>query len=517
MLMKLFLSSLASLARSVCQRSFSKADEVSNPDLVINTVIFPSSPFSITTMDIGNFAAEFHPHEPGSDTASELLIAQLVLNDIASIQASRKCKGREDAPLSNEDMALDFQAASLNGLIRVLNDYQLASSVDRAMESDAHQLRRLSLLEQAERDDHRAAVALQDGYDLPQQTAAQRTMEQTLDQPTRELQPVLQNRGRPNSATHSVADSIDIRMQNIHLTTQVTSSTGPRDSPKNPAENLECVICGDAVVVNRSFKAPCVHYYCRGCLVNLVETSLCDESLYPLRCCRQPLPLESGVFWFITLSLRQNFLDKSREYSVPAGSRVYCSNPRCSTFLGASGYFKRNLICGDCHTISCSQCKKTAHPEEDCSDQQSMMELREMATANKWQTCPGCHAIVELSQGCYHITCRCSTQFCYLCSARWRTCDCRQWDEEQLVNDADRRVRNQFGNQVAVLQPAVHAERVRQRLEVLRENHECRQHFWRYRHGSGECEQCGDFLAVFLMRCIRCQTLVCRRCSVNRL
>jgi len=218
-----------------------------------------------------------------------------------------------------------------------------------------------------------------------------------------------------------------------------------------------------------------------------------------LRCCKNPLPLEPGVFRFISTSLRFQFLVKSREYSTPAGSRVYCSNPKCSAFLAASGNIKRNLTCNDCDTISCSQCKSNAHPGEDCSEHQSTLALRETATANKWQTCPGCHTIVELSQGCYHITCRCSTQFCYLCSARWKTCSCVQWDEERLLNDAERRVRNEFGNRAAEVQPAAHEERVYQRMEALRENHECQDHFWRYRHGCGECEQCGDFLPVFLM------------------
>lgn len=207
----------------------------------------------------------------------------------------------------------------------------------------------------------------------------------------------------------------------------------------------------------------------------------------------------SGVFRFISTSLRFQFLSKGREYSIPAGSRVYCSNPRCSAFLAASGEMKRDLTCDDCDTITCSQCKNNVHPGEGCSEHQSALQLRETAAANEWQTCPGCHAIVELSQGCYHITCRCLTQFCYLCSARWKTCDCRQWDDERLLDDAERRVRNQFGNRAAKAQPAVHAERVYQRMEALREDHGCWAHSWRYRHGGGLCEECGCLLPVFLM------------------
>lgn len=283
-------------------------------------------------------------------------------------------------------------------------------------------------------------------------------------------------------------------MRLVSLNVNITDSR-----TRNPDVDLECVICGDDVVASRSFKAPCAHRYCRGCIVSLVETSLRDESLHPLRCCQQPLPLTDGVFRFISSSLYLQFLRKRCEYSVPAGSRVYCSNQRCSTFLGASGDMKRDVTCNNCDTISCSQCKNNAHPGEDCSEHHSMLELRETAVANNWQTCPGCHAIVELSQGCYHITCRCLTQFCYLCSARWKTCSCRQWDEDRLLYDAERRVRNEFGNRAAQAQPVVHVERVHRRMEQLRENHGCQVHLWRYRHGPGQCEECGDLLGVFLM------------------
>ncbi|KAG8217946.1 hypothetical protein J3R82DRAFT_6117 [Butyriboletus roseoflavus] len=280
-------------------------------------------------------AVESHLHERVPDTASELLIAELVLNDIAAVQATRKGKAREDAPRSDEDIAFDFQAASLNTLIGVLQDHQFASSIDRAIETDAHQLGRIALQEQAERDDHRAAVALGNGHDLPQQTLLQRRMELTTVQYAREPAPV--PRGNISNATEVDTKAIRVGVENLHITTPVAPVIAPHQHSQSLDTGLECVICGDDVLARRSFEAPCAHRYCRGCIVSLVETSLRDESLHPLRCCHQPLPLELGVFRFISISLRSQFLTKRREYSIPAGSRVYCSNPGCSTFLDASG------------------------------------------------------------------------------------------------------------------------------------------------------------------------------------
>lgn len=258
---------------------------------------------------------------------------------------------------------------------------------------------------------------------------------------------------------------------------------------------MECIICGDTVRRSQRFKAPCSHFYCRGCLVNLVEASTRDETLHPVRCCHQPLPA-ADFLPLLPSDLRSNFQDKSEEFATPPASRIYCPNQTCSEFLGSSSGRRSEVTCTSCGTRVCSACKNRAHLYEDC---------------------PGCHAIVELWQGCYHMTCRCSTQFCYLCAALWKTCDCWQWDDQRLLDDAERRVYNEFGAQEAAARPAIFVDRVYQRMAALEENHECRAHEWVYRSGGGCCEECHDNLWTYLMRCRRCQASVCRRCSVNRL
>ncbi|KAH0826900.1 hypothetical protein J3R83DRAFT_4491 [Lanmaoa asiatica] len=178
----------------------------------------------------GNSAVEPHLHELLPDTASELLVTELVLNDIAAVQATRKGKAREDFPRSDEDIAFDLQAASLNAFIGILHDYQFASSVDRAIESDARQLGRLALQEQAERDDHRAAAALGEGHDLPRQTLSQRMMEQTLAQPAREPPPA--HRAHPSKTAETDMEAVNVGMKNVHITTPVASKTVLRQSSK---------------------------------------------------------------------------------------------------------------------------------------------------------------------------------------------------------------------------------------------------------------------------------------------
>ena len=258
----------------------------------------------------------------------------------------------------------------------------------------------------------------------------------------------------------------------------------------------ECIICLQTRRV--AFRAPCGHPYCRVCLVGLAEACTRDESLFPLRCCRKEFTAES-IAHLLPADLRTLFREKSLEFGTPASQRIYCVNPHCSIFLGSSGETRIDIVCGTCETIVCSGCKSTGHPRNDCAENASLGMLRELASTQHWQTCPGCGAIVELSQGCYHMTCRCRYEFCYLCAERWKSCQCVQWNEDMLIADAERRVINEHGAHEAAAQPARHADRVLQVAQQLRTNHDCYDHRWAFRHGAGSCETCNDWLPVFLM------------------
>lgn len=264
--------------------------------------------------------------------------------------------------------------------------------------------------------------------------------------------------------------------------------------------SIECIICGDPVrtIGLGSFRAPCGHRYCRGCIVDLVEASTRDESLFPLRCCQRHLDIDL-VDPFLSRKLLAHARTKFLEFGTPSSNRIYCTNARCAAFLGPAGEFRTDVVCDTCKAIVCSECKGPAHPNGACVENAATLEVRALALDQHWQTCPGCHAIVELNQGCFHITCRCRASFCYLCAAPWKTCGCRQWDEDRIVNAAERRVVNEFGARAAAAEPEVHAERVQQRIAELRVNHECVNHHWVYRHGGGHCDECNFTLPTFMM------------------
>lgn len=267
-----------------------------------------------------------------------------------------------------------------------------------------------------------------------------------------------------------------------------------------------CVVCDDRVSARNALHTPCGHYYCKGCAVDLVQAFTRDESLYPLRCCQVNIPA-NDVVPFISFTLKKVFDAKNAEWSVLANDRIYCCNPTCSAFLGSS-IDKRHLEGVPCTSLrcrasTCPRCKQVAHPNElDCSTNRATEEVRALAKQEGWQTCPGCHTIIELNVGCYHMTCRCRTQFCYLCAMPWKRCDCPQWDENRLLATAEHRLENQIGARATQMRdaaPQQFAQRIQQLAENLRVNHNCASHSWRYRAGGGRCEECHYMLPSYLL------------------
>lgn len=201
-----------------------------------------------------------------------------------------------------------------------------------------------------------------------------------------------------------------------------SSNAGP-----STKKRVNCVICGDSFRDYETLNTPCGHYHCGDCLIALVEAFTRDESLFPLRCCQDPIPIED-VLPNLSFELRTLFQQKHEEFSIFPTYRLYCSNSTCSTFLGSYEDFLilSRIECPSCPVYTCPHCKGLAHPGEGCEANASNKALQELAKIRKWQTCPSCHALVELSTGCNHITCRCRTQFCYLCAALWKFCGCAQ-------------------------------------------------------------------------------------------
>ena len=274
--------------------------------------------------------------------------------------------------------------------------------------------------------------------------------------------------------------------------------SGAPSAPSSNGASNECVICGD-YTYRRGVQVPCGHHYDIKCLVDLVKAAMTDETLFPPRCCKQSIPFEQ-IKWFLDFSSRRLYEEKSVEFTTLL--RLYCANKSCSHFLGPreqSGMV-RSVSCIRCGVSTCASCAESAHPEfVPCKDDEAALEVIGLGRENGWQRCPDCRQLIELSVGCYHMTCRCKAEFCYLCTAKWKTCRCVQWDEGRLFTAAEERVERRNENIRHRIQEGAYAREINRVAEELRQNHDCEHRVFNYRRGAGRCDHCLHHLPIFLM------------------
>jgi hypothetical protein len=114
-------------------------------------------------------------HQP-LDLETENPVTSLILQDLQEIQDAQKGKGRVDAPITDDQLALQDQLTAVMSHMTLLEDLRLAHSLDDALRFDGHYLEALSIVNQAESEDHDAALALQRGDPLPAPTECQRSL-----------------------------------------------------------------------------------------------------------------------------------------------------------------------------------------------------------------------------------------------------------------------------------------------------------------------------------------------------
>ena len=131
----------------------------------------------------------------------------------------------------------------------------------------------------------------------------------------------------------------------------------------------------------------------------------------------------------------------------------------------------------------------------------------------------------------------CKTEFCYVCGAPWKTCNCDIWDEARLLERAEGLVDNGRARDrvpaVAAPVPAaapaqnqipnldlIREQQVANVVQDLRDNHECNHESFGTLREYGEefdCEVCGETYSNWIRQCRQCSIVVCTRCRHNRI
>lgn len=187
-----------------------------------------------------------------------------------------------------------------------------------------------------------------------------------------------------------------------------------------------CKICLEDTDANQMFSVNgCQHRYCFSCMRQHVQVKLLQAILptCPHEGCKSKLNIENCKN-FLTPELTDIMSQRIKESSVPASQKVYCPFPRCSALMSKDevyGYasargkeISGSTKCTKCYRLFCVNCKVPWHNNMTCYDYKRLnpcplpeeAKLKSLASRNLWRQCRKCNHMVELSEGCYHISCR---------------------------------------------------------------------------------------------------------------
>lgn len=166
---------------------------------------------------------------------------------------------------------------------------------------------------------------------------------------------------------------------------------------------VKCCACMEVVSSKDTLTLACkpeAHTYCRSCLVDLFTNALVNTNLFPPRCCRLPIPLDTCRA-ILPRELIKDFDLKVEELATP--NPTHCSNAECSKFIAPKSIKADVGTCVFCRGMTCAKCKGHSH-KGLCPSDPHVQLLMDVATRSKWQQCTKCKNMVELEQGCFHMT-----------------------------------------------------------------------------------------------------------------
>jgi hypothetical protein len=307
----------------------------------------------------------------------------------------KKGKSRE-GEISDSQLAVEFYQNELATQERFLFDQALSRSIARAVESDAEVIRRLVSEEQQATYDRHVAMAIDSEHD-PAEPPAQgvTTAPATPDRPILERLAALNNYAAVGSDM-AMGDGPPDEAES--WTWAATRVAQPGSASRDRETFGKCDGCHDTFRTDFLAHCCCSHKYCCECLNSLFQASLADEGRFPPRCCRQDISVDPN---FLPPRLIGQFRAKQLEYECQ--DRTYCHEPSCSTFVPRQFIRGDVAICVKCYRQTCVRCKGPMHDRECPLDTEVQTMLR-VAAENGWQRCHSCGRVVELVQGCNHMS-----------------------------------------------------------------------------------------------------------------
>nr|GLL29053.1 uncharacterized protein LOC109165768 isoform X1 [Ipomoea trifida] len=217
-----------------------------------------------------------------------------------------------------------------------------------------------------------------------------------------------------------------------------------------------CSICCEDKLALMMMTLKCSHKFCSRCMKTYVEGKV-QSTQVPIRCpqlrCKYYIS-SAECKSFLPVASYESLERVLVEANVLNADKIYCPYPNCSVLLDPHECFSmrassssqsdnscvecracQRFICVDCRvpwhsSMTCEEYQNLPHEERDVGD----VTLHRLAQNKRWRRCLHCQRMIELTHGCYHITCWCGHEFCYSCGAEYRdgqqTCQCAFWDED---------------------------------------------------------------------------------------
>jgi hypothetical protein len=104
------------------------------------------------------------------------------------------------------------------------------------------------------------------------------------------------------------------------------------------------------------------------------------------------------------------FRRKRREFATP--DRMYCGRRGCGAWIRPADIeivtinHKRRRVgkCRKCKEKVCAKCGQRAHKSRECPQDEATKALLASAAERGWMRCYSCKMLVELKEGCNHMT-----------------------------------------------------------------------------------------------------------------
>ncbi|OLN97635.1 putative E3 ubiquitin-protein ligase [Colletotrichum chlorophyti] len=146
-----------------------------------------------------------------------------------------------------------------------------------------------------------------------------------------------------------------------------------------------------------------------------------DPQEMPPKCCSQTIALRH-VDSLFSDDFKKKWNKKFAEYSVR--NRVYCPSRDCGAWIKPHNIHRSESgrkygKCSRCRLKVCCACNGKWHSSRECPRDDETARFMEQAKEEGWKRCYKCNHMVELKEGCNHMTCRCGAQFCMGCDCPW--------------------------------------------------------------------------------------------------